>query len=159
MVAMDKLRSLGALSILLVSLFITNTYEASIRNDLLLASMPNKRSDDCRSSCTNDKYLCLNNPAIQNFSDKFICLEQHRICSKKCNLGKRDMLPLSSMQNKMAADSKQISMDEASLDKIIMNNDVTRPNNRNTFLRQAYERMPKELLVDLLMNNERQRQA
>ena len=157
MVASNLIKSFGTLSILLTTLVISDTHEASIKDDLFLTSMT-KRSGDCHSACSQDKYMCLNNPAIQDFSDKFICLEQHRICVKKCNLGKRSMLP-PSMHSNMAGDSKQQSLDDALLDKLLMDDDVTEANSRNTFLRQIYERMPKELLIDLLMNKERQKQA
>lgn len=68
------------------------------------------------------------------------------------------MLPPSMYKN-MAEDSQQQSLDEVLLDKLLMDNDVTRPNSRNTFLKQIYKRMPKKLMIDLLMNKTRQIQA
>ena len=84
---------------------------------------------DCMQQCDVHGDLCLNNVEMNNWTEKFICIKTRASCRQGCASGrKRDYQDISS------ADKK-----------------VYQPKPDNKALRMLYRKMPKELLIELLI--------
>ena len=87
----------------------------------------------CQGDCQENKEMCLTHTDMNNFSEKFACLAQYSFCNKKCHIAKREVDEDTSNRN----DGEK---------KIIIDAKI---------LRQLYRSMPKELLIDLLLSEQR----
>ena len=112
---------------------------------------------NCQTECREDKELCLNNIKMTDFAQKFMCLAQYGICSKKCTGGaKRELIGnknvndgVDSLFTKIDADNKESRHQGNYQERSKKTSPRTVANSH--LLRQVYESMPKKLLVDLLL--------